>query len=413
MKKANIYGQNGNGGKINKVLKTTAIIKSGSTINIGDLISYSGSEVTKRELGDDVYKGSIFVISNDSYGYFAASAMLSESKVLIVYENSNTKYGTAIAVNIDGNNITSGSEFVFSNVETEYIRIQPLTADKAIVSYMDYNETKGGVIVLSVNGTSISKGNTYNFNNGYIIFTDIAVLNSSKALILYDDIMDSSKANAVIVNISGNNVYGSTPYLLESSSNSNYYVSTVSLTETKALAVYRNQGSTIARILNISGNSISAGTRYVFASDDAEEGNFIALSESKVIFAYKYNSNSNAIVFNISGNTISKGNIIGLAGDDPVITAFSSTKVIIAYNYGYCLCNIDNLTINVLHTYEDNHLRNCTLDKLNDSTVLISGTNPYSNSRREAAFLTLSKTDAEGLALKSGTSGESIDIYKF
>jgi len=152
MKYANVYGQGSGGLKVNDVEKTTVVIKNGSTINIGDLISYSGSEVIKRDILNDISIGSEYAFSYGETNNISAVS-LTDTKVLVCYTDySNNRYGTAKIITIDGNTIDSSSGLVFKYDYTYHISAVKLTDNKVLVSYQDYNNTHryGTSIVLNI-----------------------------------------------------------------------------------------------------------------------------------------------------------------------------------------------------------------------------------------------------------------------
>jgi len=425
MKKATVYGQGsgGSSGVVNDALLTTAVIKSGNNISRGDLISYDGTEVIKRSIGNDITSGSEYVFNSGTPIYISAVS-LSDTKVLVSYRDGS--YGKAIVLNIDGTNITSGSEYIFNSGTTIDTNSLLIDNNKVLVSYKDYsNSSYGTSIVLNISGNTITGGSEYVFNSGGNTgnITPI-LLDTNKVLISYQDYNNSSYGTAIVLNIDGTTITSGSPYVFNSGNTS--YISATSLTSTKVLVSYQDASNSYygtAIVLNISGNTISKGSAYIFNNNTAFTST-VSLTDTKVLVSYRDQGNGNkgtAIVLNISGSTISKGNeFVFNSGDTTYISAISltSTKVLVSYrddsnnDYGTSIVlTIDGNTITSGSEYVFNSSSTSYISavSLSDTKVLVSCYNGDGTS----IVLDFTKTDIEGLALKSGTGGETIDIYKF
>jgi len=114
MARGNIYGQsNGGGIRINNAITTTSMIETGNTINKYDIISYNdNNNIIERQINDNVIIGDTYIFNSSGATSYISAVSLTDTKVLICYKYDD--YGKAIVINIDGNNITSGSSYLFS-----------------------------------------------------------------------------------------------------------------------------------------------------------------------------------------------------------------------------------------------------------------------------------------------------------
>jgi len=429
MARGNVYGQSSGGLKVNDVEKTTAVIKTGNNINIGDLISYDGNEVTKRSITNDISSGNEYVFNSGTIVSISAVS-LSDTKVLVSYRNiSNSNYGVAIVLNIDSTNITSGSEYIFNSGITYYISAVSLTDSKVLVSYGDGgNYQRGTAIVLNIDGNTITSGSEYVFNSDITRYISTVSLTDTKVLVSYKDSGNNDYGTAIVLNISGNVITKGSEFVFNSGDTT--YINTISLSDSKVLVSYRDGGNNnygTSIILNISGTNITSGSEYIFNSDTTYYISAVSLSDTKVFVSYQDISNyGTAVIFTVSGNNIIKGSeyIFNNSGITSYISAVSltDTKVLVSYSdggnnyYGTAIVlNIDGNTITSGSEYVFNSgtTNDISAVKISDSKIFIGYSDSGNNDYGTSIVLDLTKTNIEGLALKSGTGGETIDIYKF
>jgi len=429
MARGNVYGQSSGGLKVNDVLKKTAVIKSGSIVSEGDLISFDGSEVIKRGITNDISNGNEYVFNNSVISNISVTTLTS-TKVLVSYmDNDNNSNGTAIVLNIDGTNITSGNKFIFNNGSTSYISATTLTSTKVLVSYRDTN-MYGTAIVLNISGSTITSGSAYLFNSYRTHSINTISLTDTKVLVSYRDEGNNDYGTSIILNISGINITSGSEYVFNNSNSYTTDISAVKLTDTKILVSYKDYGNSqygTAIVLNVDGTNITKGNAYVFNYGNTDSISATSLTSTKVLVSYKNNNSidtGTAIVLNVDGNDITKGSpyVFNYNGSTDYISAvsLSDSKVLVSYSdngnnsYGTTIVlTIDGNVITSGNEYVFNSGKTYDINAvfLTDSKIFISymDNNFYGTS----VVLDVSKTDIEGLALKSGTGGETIDIYKF
>jgi len=319
MARGMVYGQGSGSGVINDVEKTTAVIKSGSTINKGDLITYDGSEVIKRDITDNIISTGNKFVFNNAMTQDVSIISLTDTKVLVSYNDSNNSYyGTIIILNINGNTITSSSPYIFNSGNTTYINTISLTDSKVLVSYRDSgNNYCGTSIILNIDGTNITKGSEYIFNSSNTTYISALSLTSTKVLVSYQDYSNGRFGTSIVLNINGDIITSGSAYIFNSSSTS--YISAVFLTSTKVLVSYRlvcyrdndNNDRGSAKLLNIDGTTITDIAGYIFNSGSIQSIIAAPLSGNKVIVSYQDNSNNylgTSVILNINGTSISRGN---------------------------------------------------------------------------------------------------------
>lgn len=134
------------------------------------------------------------------------------------------------------------------------------------------------------------------------------------------------------------NLTASVKTTVESSGNS---VKLVLLSSTKVLAItrdYYSPGYTFARVLTISGSTITAGNKTAIVSESCSEFEAIALGETKVIIAYARSAENSyygaSRILTISGDTISSGAVVIFKAARPISTSIikiSETSIFVNY----------------------------------------------------------------------------------
>jgi len=127
-------------------------------------------------------------------------------------------------------------------------------------------------------------------------------------------------------------------------------------------------------IFDIDGTNITVGDEYIFNNNITYQLNALKLSSNKILIIYRNRTTifyGAAIIITIDGNTMIKGSEYSFNNPSYIDAVLLSDKKAVA-------------------TYIN-----------------------YDTNRGAAIVLDVSKTDIEGIALKSGTGGETIDIYKF
>jgi len=256
-------------------------------------------------------------------------AMLTSTKAVVVYQdNGNSDYGTACILDVSGSTITAGTPLVFESANTNYISVAMLTSTKAIVAYRDEgNSSYGTTCILDVSGSTITAGTPAVFESASTLYISVAMLSSTKAIVVYQDGGNSGYGTACILDVSGSTITAGTPSVFESAST--LYISAAMLTSTKAVVVYQdggNSGYGTACLLDVSGSTITAGTPAVFESASTDWVSVATLTSTKAIVTYRDEGNSSygtsAIIDTGGALYVTDQHVSAISGADTVDTTF-------------------------------------------------------------------------------------------
>ena len=231
---------------------------------------------------------------------------------------------------------------VFESAATAYISAVSLSDTKVLVAYRDNgNSPFGTAIVLTINGTGITVGTPVVFESASTSYISAVSLSDTKVLVAYRDNGNSSFGTAIVLTINGTGITLGTPVVFESAGT--IYISAVKLSDTKVLVAYSDNGNSsfgTAIVLTINGTGITVGTPVVFESATTTYISAVPLSDTKVLVAYSDNGNSSygtAIVLNIDGTSISPGDAYPFcAASTSYISAvkLSDLSIFVAYQDG-------------------------------------------------------------------------------
>ena len=373
---------------VSKIIRDYTVA-AGETITAGDLCDFINGEVEKVRAEDIIGTPSALNASNSR---FQSAVALTDSKVFIAYQDfGNSEYNTAVVVTIDGGAIDSVGTPVALNANYTWSQSAvALTDSKVLVAYQDSN-TYNAAVVVTIDGTSIdSVGTPVALNASTSDYQSAVRLTDSKVLIAYGEVDDSTfemYTTAVVVTIDGTTIDTvGTPVALNSSYSD--YQSAVALTDSKVLIAYRDFGNfyyNTAVVATIDGTIIdTVGTPVALNESSSDQQSAVALTDSKVLIAYRDIGNSSyntAVVVTIDGTTIDTvGTPVALNSsysDYQSVVVLTDLKVLIAYrDFG-------------------NSEYNTTVVATIDGTTIIGGTpvalNTSNSSYQSAVLLTNSK----------------------
>jgi hypothetical protein len=274
---------------------------------------------------------------------------LSDSKAIVCYcDVGNLNYGTACILNISDNTITAGTPAVFESADTYTISVTSLSSTKAVVCYRDVGNTDKGIArVLTESSGTITAGTPAVFNNAVTYSISVTHLSSTKAIVCYINNGNSDYGTACVLTELNGTITAGTPKVFESAATS--WISVVSLSSTKAIVCYRDNGNSnygTACVLTESGGTITAGTPAVFESALVQYISVAMLTATKAIVCYNDNGNSGygtACILSESSGTITAGTpTVFESADSRDISAamLSDSETIVCYrdtgnsNYG-------------------------------------------------------------------------------
>lgn len=266
--------------------------------------------------------------------------MLSATKALVCYrDGGNGGRGTACVLTLSGSTVSAGTPVVFesTNVTVNLFSVVALSETKAVV--LCHSSTMGQAArVLDISGTTITPGaSRYAYAN--CSRCSAVALSDTQVLISYNDNSNSSYGTARILTISGTSITAETAYVYESDDTA--YISVTALSSTKAVTCYSdvaNSSQGTACVLDISGTTITPGTPVVFETDDVVYTTITKLSESVAVVCYGRSTGTSAgvaCVLDISGSTITPGSSADYSSSGAAwynsAGTLSSTRALVAY----------------------------------------------------------------------------------
>ena len=295
---------------------------------------------------------------NDRSGFRAvASGVLATGDTIIL--NSD---GTVSAVGIAATAQSSGSVEAFESGQIDY----PAVAydshnDRVVVAYRDYGRGSDGVAVVgTITGSSISFGAEAVFKTGTTTFIDCEFDSfNNKVLITFQDYSDSRKTKAIVGTVDATNntiSFGTVATIIDATSyqttisfdsNSNRFLFCGRLSSASISPFYKY----MARVLTISGTSVSAGSFVGIGGSTniytTQDSCFDSNSNRVVVAARNVSALSRGTVWvgQITGPSVAFGNTgdqfeLGITDDISMDFDSNSNKVIIVYkdandsNYG-------------------------------------------------------------------------------
>jgi len=297
--------------------------------------------------------------SSSSFIYESSVAMLSDTKAIVTYKDSNVK---ACILNISGTTITAGTPVTLTSyTSVGSAAVTVLTSDKAVVAYYEYTGSAWNAVsqVLDISGSTITAGADAYFSTADSEYISLSRLTDQKALVAYKDGGNGNKGTTRILDVSGSTITVGTAYIFNSSSTDRIH--TAALTSTSVLIVFRDNGvSNYGRtcVLSVSGTTITAGSEITFVSHYPHYVTVGKLTSTKAIVTYKRSNDSGkggSCILDVSGTTVTAGSehiFTTVSTSFSVVSVISPTKALVAYqnsssgDYGtYCILNISGSTI--------------------------------------------------------------------
>ena len=434
MAESYITRKGGGGAAINGLIESYKV-KAGENISAGDFVDYINQTTQVINQGDT----NAFQSSSTQT---ISATTLDSSRVLVAYSNyGNARYGTARVLSISGTTITVGTDFIFSSGQTYDISATTLDNGKVLVAYRNYeNADYGTARILSISETTISApSSAFVFQSSYTQNISTTTLDSSKVLVAYRNQGNSGYGTARILSISGTTISAPTSAFVFFNTQAISNTSSVTLDNSKVLVAFRNtnNGRGTARILSISGTTISAPTSaFEFETQNIDYLSATALDNSKVLVAYRDSSANGrglAKILSISETTISAPSSAFVFQDQSIeytsVKRLDNSRVLLAYknsdsNNGTArVLSISGTTITGLSTnfiFSPGNTYNISATALDNSKVLVSYTNDANSAYGTARVISTQVEETLvfpavdqifGVAKTAGTGGQTIDVY--
>ena len=293
--------------------------------------------------------GTAVLVDSDAYSSPSEIACIYDStnqKVVIAYkDNANSSYGTAIVGTVSGTSISFGTPVVFESAGSIEIAITyDSTNSKVVIFYTDVgNSYSGTAIVGTVSGTNISFGSAVVFDSGSSSQYNNTVYYTSEQKIVnfYRDQSNSNYFTYVVGTVSGTSISFSSPTVLLNADLSSNWDTIYDPDTNQIVLAFSESSNGKARMLSLSGSTLSLGSSSVFRSADVSH---FALSydttNNKVVIAFRgpfgEGARGEAVVGTVSGTSISFGTHVEY-GPSTEISAIDNSydattgKVVISY----------------------------------------------------------------------------------
>jgi hypothetical protein len=240
-----------------------------------------------------------------------------QDKIVVVYKDNGTNYGTAVVGTVSGDSISFGTPVVFESANLASLSVVfDSSNNKIVVTYADagngYYLTS---IVGTVSGTSISFGTAVVAASEFIQFGNSTFdSNSNKVVLTWTQLLASSNGRAVVGTVSGTSISFGSAVDTDSGVNALFRAIIFDSVNNKIVIIYRdgsdsNKGAAV--VGTVSGTSISFGSPTAYSSSSVGVTSMaFDANAGKVVIVYQDSSNSNTglgIVGTVSGSSISFG----------------------------------------------------------------------------------------------------------
>lgn len=287
-------------------------------------------------IGYNVEPGVAAIFVNGPTGYTGMCVLDSTHAIITYRDTTNNNYGTAVCISISGTTVSVGTPVVFYTAWTLYTNVTPLDATHAIVAFKDQSAQNGYVCLLTLSGTTISAATPVAFaGTDDVNQLALMAIDSTHAVVTYNNSTNSNYGMAAVITYSGTLTAGSQQTF--NSANSALARMHLGLIDSTHLIVTYNSGN--ARVLTISGNTVTAGSAIQIA-DDNKPTRIAVLSSTTALATYYRNGDYFGIlkVITINGTTL-------IAGSEIVFNAINT-----ANGEGIALCKMSDTTALIHYT---------------------------------------------------------------
>lgn len=333
---AKLYGQKASGININGIIKDYYAY-AGENISAGDFVEFVNGVAGQVDYGTSP----LTQFSNNNEVATIRALTLDNDRVFLFYSRGTSYQGTAVIVKIEGATISLGTSVVFNSGQTTQIDICKVEANKILLVFQDgSNSSYGTAIVANVSDSSITFGSKVVFNKAVTSSIFISLVETNKVLAIYSDVGNLDYGTSILFSVSGTTVTYGSEYVFESTS-AIAYMTLSKIEPYKFLLMHGyNGGSHPARfrVCNVNGSSITFGSYYQPASSLVGcRGSCSLVAENKLIFSFGDYSNSyygTSMVVNVTGNTLTFGTkYVYFSGEcyDNQNVSIGINKVLITY----------------------------------------------------------------------------------
>jgi hypothetical protein len=235
--------------------------------------------------------------------------VMSATQALLVYGKTTGGGIYARVLDIAAGVIThAGAELTVTAAPGNYPLAVRLTDTKAVLTYLAGSPRNAIATVLDISGSTVSNGGYYLQDASTAAYSHGFALTSSKAVLLW---RTAGVNKAVVATVAGTGITYGTVF----SYTYGFMPQGARLSDTAGLVTFQD-GTTRAKVLTISGTTITGGSEVVVDAASTGQGAVCVLSETKAIVVHEASTDDLfATVLNISGTTITPSTPVLVATD--------------------------------------------------------------------------------------------------
>lgn len=293
-----------------------------------------GNQSYKHGALKDILEGVVLFSGETSVNSEISIISLSSTKALVVYKVGSIIKSVVLTITI--NTISAGTILNTGFNATSELKLTKLDSTNAVLAYIDSGSSDCMALVLTVSGTTVSAGTPATIKNGSISNPTVVALTNTKAIVAYHETTD---IYAKVITITGTSISAiGSEYSISIANNVEFQL--VMLTTTKAICGFRNNSNHfLAIVIDEAATVLSIGSPVTIESTGSlNKLKLRSISSSKVLSAYIFNGGSNgvhSVILNISGSVITPGaiysNNIESDASDITLDVISTTKAFVCY----------------------------------------------------------------------------------
>ena len=256
-------------------------------------------------------------------------------------------YPKAVALTVSGTTVTAGSILNIENTNAYYDRVSALSSTTAIAVYNNSSQY-GRAVVLTVSGTTVSAGTIITFESAAALYIDVAALSSTKAIVVFRDGGNSLRGTARVLTISGTSVSAGASTTVNTLNAS--HINIAKLSSTKAIVVWQEADSAPTPgkicVLTQSGTTVTAGTSVEHDTGAILDTSIAYISDDKVLVTYAdtINTRGVALVIEVSGTVPSPKTKFEYRSTQPEsqsCAALTENKLILIHKEGHIVLDLE------------------------------------------------------------------------
>jgi hypothetical protein len=333
-----------------------------------------------------------------------------DGTVGVVTQTTSNTPSAGTPVKVDSNAYSSPSDTTAC--------IYDSTNQKVVITYKDENNSYHGTAVVgTVSGTSISFGSAVVFETDAASDMSLAYdSTNSKVVIAYTDVGNSYQGTAIVGNVTGLGITFGSAVVFAPSSSSQYNKAIYDTSNQKIVIFCRNQNNNnyfTYAVGTVSGTSINFSSATVLLNQDLSSS-WDAIYDpdtNQIVLAFRESSNGKARMLSLSGSTLSLGSssVFRTADASHFALSYDTTnnKVVIAYRGPYGEGGRGEA---VVGTVSGTSIGFGTHVEYGPSTEISQINNSYDATNGRVVISYQDQDNANGSVVSGTVSGTSIDF---